>query len=80
MIRWSPDSKALWVFSSDSAAAHVDSVDVTSDRRTPLQTIALRDPTGVLSIFSVSLADDPHVYAYNVWPYVSHLFVAEQKR
>ncbi len=80
MIRWSPSGKALWVYSRQRSTVHVDSIDVSSGRRTRLETIGLLDRRGILSVHGVSLADDPQVYAYDVWPYVSHLFEAERKR
>jgi eukaryotic-like serine/threonine-protein kinase len=80
VIRWSPDGTALWVYSAAGFPVRIDSVELSTGRRSPLETIDLQDSSGVLSVLTVSLADDPHVYAYVVWHYVSHLFVAETTR
>jgi eukaryotic-like serine/threonine-protein kinase len=80
VTRWSPDGRALWVYSAAGFPVRIDSVDLATGRRSPLETIELSDTSAVLSVFSVSLADDPHVYAYVVWHYVSHLFVAEKQQ
>jgi hypothetical protein len=39
--------------------------------------IAPANRSGLLSIVGISLALDPHVYAYQTREYVSHLFTVE---
>jgi Tol biopolymer transport system component len=80
VIRWSPDGRALWTYAAASFPVQVDSVDIATGLRRPLETIELHDRQGVLSVLRVVLADDPHVFAYVVWHYVSHLFVAERMK
>jgi len=78
VIRWSPDGKALWVYSRGNLPARIDQIDLATGGRSRLETIEISDQTGVLSVISASLADNPETYAYGIWRYVSHLFVAEK--
>jgi dipeptidyl aminopeptidase/acylaminoacyl peptidase len=72
--RWSPDGTVLWVQSPTGPKPHFEQVDVTTGRRAPLLTIETPADIAVFAIMSISLADDPRVYAYAAWSYTSELF------
>ena len=74
VARWSPDGTALWVQSATGPKPHFEQVDVATGRRTRLLTIEMPAGIPVFAIMSISLADDPRVYAYTAWSYTSELF------
>jgi sugar lactone lactonase YvrE len=80
VVRWSPDGGSLWVRRRSEVPAEVDRYDIDTGRREPIERLAPADTAGLLAIFSVSLADDPRVYAYNYWKEASQLFVAAQAK
>jgi len=80
VARWSPDGAALWVQSATGPNPRFDRVDVATGRRTPLLTIETPSDVPVFAIFSISLADDPQVYAYSAWSYSSQLFTVQGVR
>jgi hypothetical protein len=74
ILRFSPDSKALWVRRGVSQPVHIDRIDLASGARTPLiPDFSPRRP-GVLNTLEVSLADDPRTYAYMEREVSSFLF------
>jgi Tol biopolymer transport system component/tRNA A-37 threonylcarbamoyl transferase component Bud32 len=80
VLRWSPDGRALWVRSGTARDPRVDQVDIATGLRTPL--VAMERPSSVpiFVIISVTLADDPRVYAYSLWGYNSELFTVKGVR
>jgi len=77
IVRWSPDSRAIWVARRNEA--RVDQVDVATGRRSPLITLNPQVRRGVLQ-YMVTLADDPRVAAYHAWQYHSQLYVVSGVR
>jgi hypothetical protein len=77
VIRWSPDGKSLWVLKTNELPARVERLDLATGRRELLEEITPLEKAGMLSIISVSLADDPKAYAYIAWEYSSRLFSIE---
>jgi hypothetical protein len=75
VVRWSPDGRALWVRGDSGLAVKIDRVDVASGQRTPLVVVEARNKFGLLTYTGISLADDPRVMAYQVWRYLSELYV-----
>jgi hypothetical protein len=57
--------------------ARVERLDPMTGRRELLEEITPREKAGLLSIISISLADDPKAYAYVAWEYSSRLFLIE---
>jgi dipeptidyl aminopeptidase/acylaminoacyl peptidase len=80
VARWSPDGAALWVQSATGPNPRFDRVDVATGRRTPLLTLETPSDVPLFAIFSISLADDPRVYAYSAWSYNSQLFTVQGVR
>jgi hypothetical protein len=75
VVRWSPDGRALWVRGDSGLAVKIDRVDVASGQRTSLVVVEARNKFGLLTYSGISLADDPRVMAYQVWRYLSELYV-----
>jgi len=75
VVRWSPDGHALWITRYDQFVLAVEQIDVASGQRRPLLTITPESRAGVLQIRDLSLADDPHAYAYSTREYLSRIFV-----
>jgi hypothetical protein len=77
VIRWSPDGKSLWVWKANELPVRIERLDPATGRREFLEEITPLEKAGMLSITSVSLADDPKAYAYVAWEYSSRLFSIE---
>jgi hypothetical protein len=58
----------------------IERFDLETGRRELIEEIAPRDRIGLLSIFDVTLADDPRSYAYTSYRSVSRLFAVEGAR
>ncbi len=81
-IRWSPDGNEVWVWANPYAISplHVDRVDPVTGARASLVEIMPRDLTDVRAVGYLTLADDPHSYAFVEYPYVSRLFTVDSLR
>jgi hypothetical protein len=81
-LRWSPDGLHVWVRANpeELSPVRVDRVDPVTGARTPLVSIVPRDLTGVRYLGGPTLADDPRVYAYGVYQYVSRLYTVDGVR
>jgi eukaryotic-like serine/threonine-protein kinase len=80
IVQWTDDGRALVVCDPNEIPMRVGRVDAVTGRRELLETIAPADRSGLLSLVGLSLARDPHVYAYQTREYVSHLFTVEGVR
>jgi Protein kinase domain len=78
-IRWSPDGREVWVLANANAfgSTIVERVNPVTGARAPLETIVPRDLTGVRGLGWLTLADDPHVYAYIDFTYESQLYTVD---
>ena len=70
-IRWSPDGTAFWRIADPQ---HVESVDLLTARRRSLGSIDAPEGIDAAAVQQVTLADDPHAYAYTVFLTTSVLF------
>ena len=82
VVRWSPDGRELWVWANDTSTSviRVDQVDPETGTRAELLSLALRDVAGARSFSSLTLADDPHVFAYVQRRHTSTLFTVDGMR
>ncbi len=80
VIRWSPDSRSVLVVRPARMPLRVERLQLDSDRRELVREITPADTAGVVRFRSVSLTDDPDVYAYGVQRMTSHLYVVEGAR
>ncbi|HXI19888.1 MAG TPA: protein kinase, partial [Gemmatimonadales bacterium] len=80
VLRWSPDGTALWLVTTLGVKLGAERMEVASGRRTPLPAIELPTDFRIFAAFNLSLADDPHYYAYNTWSYSSRLFAIQGVR
>jgi hypothetical protein len=58
----------------------IDRIDPATGARASLVSIVPRDPTGVRRLGFLTLADDPHSYAFVEYPYMSRLFTVDGVR
>ncbi len=81
-IRWSPDGHDVWVWANPYAISplHVDRVNPVTGARASLVDIVPRDLTDVRAVAFPTLADDPHSYAFDEYPYMSRLFTVDGVR
>lgn len=77
VLRCSPDGRSIWIRVGSDVPAVIDSLDLGTGRLDPIGKLAPADRAGLLTLFRVSLADDPGFYAYNYWRCFSSLFVIE---
>jgi Tol biopolymer transport system component len=80
VARWTPDGRSLLVFSRKQFPSPLDRVDVSTGHRETLRRLAPADPTGVVSVISVAVADDPASYAYSYYRERSKLVLIEGAR
>ena len=73
---WLADSKAFLVRSSDSPVQFV-SVDVATAAQTPVATIAVSDPAGVVSLGGTAFAPDGDHYLFNYFRVLSELYIID---
>ena len=80
VIRWSPDGAALFCFRRGEVPCDVDRIELPSGRRSTVTVVGDRDQAGLVSVLSVTLADDLRTLAYAKWYYTSTLFTATGSR
>jgi Tol biopolymer transport system component len=74
LIRWSLDGRALYCFQRSSVPAAVERVDIATGQRQTIATLGEKDRAGLVSILSVTMADDMQTLAYGAWNYTSVLY------
>ena len=80
LARWSRDGTALVFYEQTEIPATVDRIDVASGRRETIAELGEEDRAGLLSVISVSLADDLKTVAFVTWHYASTLYTVECAR
>jgi Tol biopolymer transport system component len=79
VIQWARDGRSLLV-SRGAVPARVERVNLDTGRRDPQRVLGPANPVGVLAVRSITMADNPDVYAYNVDQQLSRLFVVQGAR
>ena len=79
-IRWSADSKSVYLARRGEVPMKVFRVDIASGRRELWREFAPSDLTGVVEIQAVEMTPDASAYAYTYVRFLSDLFVAEGLR
>jgi hypothetical protein len=77
LIRWSPDGSAVFCFPRGNVPARVDRIDLASGRRETAAVVGDRDQAGLVSVLSVTMADDLKTLAFGTWYYTSTLYTVE---
>jgi Tol biopolymer transport system component len=80
VVRWSADGTSLYVCNSHEVPSRVERFTLASGRRDSVMELGTENRTGLVLIRSVSMADDPRVYAYSPRRILSGLFVVEGAR
>jgi hypothetical protein len=75
VIRWTPDSRSLYVFKRNELPARVFLLDVETGKRTPLLALMPADAAGVTRIPIVVMTPDARTYAYNITRDLSDLYL-----
>jgi hypothetical protein len=79
-IRWSPDSKSIWVRRANEIPLRVSQVDGVTGRRSPLVTFDASDRHGLVVYVGVSMADDPKVAAFVARRYLGQIYMVTGAR
>ena len=81
-VRWSPDGHEIWVWADRSSVSRLrlDRVDPVTGARAPLVSIVPRELGGVRADGWLTLADDPRVYAFVQYLYMSRLYTVDGMR
>ncbi len=80
VVRWSADSRALYLFRGADLPYRLERLDISSGSRNLIREVAPPDRTGVLNSVGFALADDMKSYAYSYQRMTSQLFVVEGAR
>ena len=65
-VGWSADGRTVYVRrEQDSPTVDVEALDVSSGRRHPWKTLAMADPSGIIRLFPVVVAQDERSYCYS---------------
>jgi Tol biopolymer transport system component len=80
IVRWSGDSRSLFVFSSSTLPALVERVDLATGRRTLVKRLVPQDLTGVPGLNRVVMTDDASAYVYAYQQQRSSLFLVNGAR
>jgi hypothetical protein len=81
LVRWSPDGHDVWVtVVDDSLTMHVYRVNPKTGARGEVARIVPRPQPGLTRVGWLSLANDPHVYAYVEFTYLSTLYLVDGAR
>ena len=74
VLRFSPDSRALWVSRMRELPIRVEQLDLTTGARSPVISVMPKSQAGLLMINVASFADDPRSHVYLVNEHLSHVF------
>ena len=80
VVRWTPDGRSLLVHNPVRVPDPLERVEISTGRRETLRMLAPPDPSCVLSLDPVVVADDLATYAYSANPQRSSLFLIEGAR
>ncbi len=78
LVRWSPDARAVHVFHRSEVPSLVERVDIQTGQRETVALLGDTNQPGLVSIISVSLADDLRTLVYGAWNYSSVLYAVGQ--
>jgi Tol biopolymer transport system component len=78
--RWSPDGTALYCYHQADVPARVERVQVATGRRETVAVVGDKNTTGLVSIRSITLADDPRTLVYGTWYYTSVLYTVGREK
>jgi serine/threonine protein kinase len=74
VLRFSPDSRALWVTRLRALPLRIEQLDLATGARIPIATLTPKQQSGLMIINAAALADDPRGYVYVLNEGLSHLF------
>jgi Tol biopolymer transport system component len=80
IARWSKDGLSVYVFDPRQIPCRVDRLSLATGRRDSVMLLGTGNRTGLVRVIKVSMADDPHIYAYSHYHMLSTLFVVDGAR
>ena len=80
IARWSKDGLSVFVFDPRQIPCRVDRLSLATGRRDSVMLLGTGNRTGLVRVIKVSMADDPHIYAYSHSHMLSTLFVVDGAR
>ena len=80
IARWSKDGLSVFVFDPRQIPCRVDRLSLATGRRDSVMLLGTGNRTGLVRVINVSMADDPHIYAYSHSHMLSTLFVVDGAR
>jgi Tol biopolymer transport system component len=80
VIRWSADGRSVYVFDPREVPSRVQRFVLATGRRDLVMLVGTENRTGLTRVISVSMADDPRVYAYSCYRQLSSLFTVDGAR
>jgi len=79
-IRWSADGSSVYVFDPREVPSRVERFTLATGQRDLVMTVGTENRTGLTRVSSVTMADDPRVYAYSFYRQLSSVFVLDGAR
>jgi hypothetical protein len=80
VARWSKNGLSVYAFDPRRIPCRVDQLTLATGRRDSMMLLGTGGRTGLVRVVTVSMADDPHVYAYSPYHMLSTLFVVDGAR
>ena len=80
IARWSKDGLSVYAFDPRQVPCRVDQLTLATGQRDSMMLLGTGGRTGLVRVVTVSMADDPHVYAYSPYHMLSTLFVVDGAR
>jgi serine/threonine protein kinase/Tol biopolymer transport system component len=79
-VRWSTDGRSVYVFNPRQVPCRVERFTLATGQRDLVMLLGTENRTGLTRVVSVSMADDPNVYAYSCYRMLSQLFAVDGAR
>jgi len=79
-LRWSADSRSMYVFDRDILPTEIQRIDVETGKRTAVHTLMPTDSAGIRSIEQLALTSDGRYYAYSYTRDLDVLYTIEGLR
>jgi len=76
-IRWSSDSRHVYLFTRTSPPSQIWQLDITSGEEKPIRQLSPADPVGILEILQVQMTPDARKFVYAYDRYLSELYVVD---
>jgi serine/threonine protein kinase/dipeptidyl aminopeptidase/acylaminoacyl peptidase len=79
LVRFAPDGRSV-IVTQNTLSARVERVFLDTGRRELMYEIAPSRTAGIVGISSLTVAEDPAMYAYSLYQFLSRLFIVQGAR